>query len=558
MYRGPSPIFDVPEFPTLRRVKPLPKRRHTSAALIPDAGAVETSTTFSLPLDLDNLQPEAMAAELLEHADMLSARLALQSYYMPILARVPEFLPGGDADNTTTTGATLIKKISPGYDDDVKGGDVGDQETGTGPIELATGYGSCGARDEEDEQVGGDYVDHLQQPGNTKKRKVPANMSSSPRGVGVGSGHATQDEPMERGIPTGRPEHEIIEQHPQPSPFGLLGQKRGKLTAATLAGLQHKEMLKSRKRQLAAVLGALSHGDTLALDQALSANYPFTGAGFDDLRNTEPPKARLSKRRVVRLARALRINRTLRHPDEVPFPSCKFTFTCPSATADRLIATKEEVAMLRNRFEAELARQAAKAAKLAAASKATPRPVKGNRQKRVQQRARTAGNPNEQTRGKKKRAALANASNPHHLRNYVPSRLPHSGQTNATQTNNPQNYLGPMPLRFPEPQLTNPAEEWICAFCEYDLFYGDEQEYRRAIRNRKKILQRRRRARERAAAAASGNSTARGPDRSGSVNEEYDAGFEPSADEFSTVPKLTKWKGDPNKERERAGSSVGR
>lgn len=248
--------------------------------------------------------------------------------------------------------------------------------------------------------------------------------------------------------------------------------------------------------------------------------------------------------------------------------------------------------MLRNRFEAELARQAAKAAKIAASSRImTSLPVKSrSKRDRAQQQARaiTGGNgeqPEEaldqsltgmKPRGKKKkRSALANASNPHHLRNYVPSRLPHSAQNNTSQTNaNAQSFLGPMPLRFlsaeipprrrkktpgaqPMAQLTNPADEWICAFCEYSLFYGDEQEYRRAVRNRKKILKRRRRARERAAAAASGNSTAKVPEKSGSVNEEYDAAYEPSADEFATVPKQTKWKGDPNKERGGEQASYG-
>jgi hypothetical protein len=245
--------------------------------------------------------------------------------------------------------------------------------------------------------------------------------------------------------------------------------------------------------------------------------------------------------------------------------------------------------MLRDRFEAELARQATKAAKLAAANKLmAPLPVKGARPKRTdrgQRRARTTGIPGgkggDQTaefldqvlagmkpRGKKKkRSALANASNPHHLRNYVPSRLPHSGQTNPSQTNtNSQNDLGPLPLRFlsaeipprrrkkthtaqPMPQLTNPADEWICAFCEYELFYGDEQEYRRAVKSRKKILRRRRRARERAAAAAGGNSTTKVPEKSTSAHEDYDdAKFEPSTGDSTTVPKQTKWKGDPTKD----------
>jgi len=266
------------------------------------------------------------------------------------------------------------------------------------------------------------------------------------------------------------------------------------------------------------------------------------------------------------------------------------------AAADRLIATKEEVAMLRNRFEAELARQANKAAKIAAANRLmSSLPAKGSRSKRpdrAQHKARTLPGSKgvEQTaefldqtltgskaRGgkKKKRSALANASNPHHLRNYVPSRLPSSGHTNSNQANaNVQNYLGPMPLRFlsaeipprrrkkapgvqPTSQLTNPTDEWICAFCEYALFYGDELEYRRAIRNRKKILRRRRRARERAAAAASGNSTAKATEKNGLANDDYDELFEP--DEVPQPPqhKQTKWKGDLHKDRDREQAPYG-
>ena len=224
--------------------------------------------------------------------------------------------------------------------------------------------------------------------------------------------------------------------------------------------------------------------------------------------------------------------------------------------------------MLRRRFEEELARQATKTEQLAAAENkvssgpesamalsgptsatvtTTTKGTKGKKSQRVkapkgeqptavadspvdsQQPPSTVSTP-VKTRGKKKkRSALANASNPHHLRNYVPSRLPNSGAygggPNAANQQQQQNWVSPLPVRFltaeiprrrkqkggePEPQpatqapLTNPADEWICAFCEYDLFYGDELRYRRAVRNRKKILRRRRRAKERAAAAASG------------------------------------------------------
>ena len=171
--------------------------------------------------------------------------------------------------------------------------------------------------------------------------------------------------------------------------------------------------------------------------------------------------------------------------------------------ADRLIATKEEVAMLRQQFEVELERQATKAAKMAVAASGGGKMMKasggkGKREKgererershqktsgRAQQRARITGggNNSDQTaefldpgsvgtdgsgggvKGesgggkaksgkKKKRSALANASNPHHLRNYVPSRLPHSGgggdgPGGQGQNGGNGNTIWPLALRF--------------------------------------------------------------------------------------------------------------
>lgn len=142
---------------------------------------------------------------------------------------------------------------------------------------------------------------------------------------------------------------------------------------------------------------------------------------------------------------------------------------------------------------------------------------------------------------KKKRSALANASNPHHLRNYVPSRLPHSGAP-LSQGGGNLNLVSPLPVQFltaeipprrrrkPAPPshllapLTQPEDEWICPMCEYSLFYGDDAAFRRAIRSRKKILVRRRRARERAAAAASGQKTGVAPLDKG--NEAFDSTLE--------------------------------
>lgn len=297
MYRGSSPIFDVPEFPTLRRVKPLPKRRRTSA---PIAAPPPTGIGFGLA-EIDLPGPDATAEELLAHADTLSAHMALQSYYIPIM--------NGAHD--------LFSNLN-------------EMDCRTSAILGGAGYAGGGGRGDEDQ----DYIDHLQQPGNTKKRKVPANASASSRGHDVGSGQlGAEDESTDRSIPTGRADHDTVEIFQSSSATGALGQRKGKITPATLAGLQHKEMLKSRKRQLAAVLGALSHGDTLALDQALSANYPFANNGFDDLKAPQPPKVRLSRRRVPRLARALRATVSLlRHPDSVAFPESKFVFFCASAS----------------------------------------------------------------------------------------------------------------------------------------------------------------------------------------------------------------------------------
>jgi len=217
-------------------------------------------------------------------------------------------------------------------------------------VGMGMAAGNGGGRDEDDDGQGdGDYIDHLQQPGNTKKRKVPANASVSQRDEVERSDHM-QDEGGERGVPMGRVvdcddlETYSVERymsggagyhHPHPyqlSPQASLvptmyhGWRRGKLTAATLAGLQHKELLKTRKRQLAAVLGALSHGDTLALDQALSVSYPFEG-----VKNTEPT-IRLSKRRVARMARTMMKENKEGGGKRSKLPGCEFTFSCPCAS----------------------------------------------------------------------------------------------------------------------------------------------------------------------------------------------------------------------------------
>ena len=467
MYRGTSsPIFDVPEIPTLRRVKPLPKRRRTTGAA--DLNRHEDTLSLSSPAlvaqsaqallqqsaaaallhqhqqqqPLDVLGPNATAEELLAHADTLSARMALQSYYMPILGGVQSFLAGAAAigngggtgdkntnnnsgsnnsinnnnSNTTTAAAAaalaaitsagtgtgtgrngqLHLPMPPAPLSDVDSLEFGvhfaaaaaaaaaagvamgglgglgmglgmnmNVAMGMGGIGMNIGVGGSGGsgHGRDDDGRDPDYVDHLQQHGNTKKRKVPANASGSPRGGhsgdggrpgspslflddehngrGPGGGFSTtsaefhRDRERDRDRDRDRDREDYDSSTPPlmypppafPGQVSLVIQKRGKLTAATLAGLQHKEMLKSRKRQLAAVMGALSHGDTLALDQALSASLPLIG-GFTGSSGGggDAQRVHKSKRPLVRLARVMKLTRVPRHPDAAPFPACEFGF----------------------------------------------------------------------------------------------------------------------------------------------------------------------------------------------------------------------------------------
>lgn len=516
--------------------------------------------------------PEATAAgagpgaeNLNGHSDALAAQLALQSYYMPVLGGMQELF-----------------KTDP------------DAPTPTLSLTFAA---AAAARELEEDGPDADYVDHLQQHGNTKKRKVPANLGASARDRGDGGREGADDEePMDRAIPTGRLDDydNAGAGHGGGGPL-MLDQKRMKVPRATLAGLSHKEMLRSRKRQLATVLGALTQGDTLVLDQALSANYPFSNSSLV-AEARELIRVRPSRRRVARLARAYKslsksVPADVRRP---PLPSSEFPFAVHSATSDRLVATKEEVANLHARFEAELTHQAVRATE---AAKQTAAVLNGNVPPPAKRPAKSTqaapplratdatakpkdveqsllGTPPPKTGKKKKRSALANASNPHHLRNYVPSRLPHQAGTNAAQNvANAASLISPLPVRFlsadvpprrskaapttpapaPVTALANPTEEWICPFCEYDLFFGDSAAYQRAIASRKKILRRRRRARERAAAAASGTSAATAknppppPQDDGAVNE---APYPPTEPAGTTPSKQARSKGVQN---ERSG-----
>ena len=358
MYRPPSPIFDVPELPaTLRRMKPLPKRRRTSDPASHDGHDLRPSSPAPGLTGTGTDPSQESHDEADDHTPAtpdptLAAQLALQAYYGPVLGGVRDLFKnmptptrGGDGDDDASRTSTpisidLCAALAAGFG---TGAGAGGGWYGG----VVGGLGALAQQEGQDDEDGenGDYVDHLQQPGNTKKRKVPANMSGSAHGHDAGSGGSgAEDEGGDRAVPTGRERDADAVAGGALNAgtgtgggggggaYGLLALagKKGRLSRATLAGLQHKDMLKSRKRQLATVLGTLANGDTLALDQALSANTIFV---------QPQTRVRLSRRRTSRFARALKAYIQSHPPGESEVegkenkvPSSDFTFVFHSAS----------------------------------------------------------------------------------------------------------------------------------------------------------------------------------------------------------------------------------
>ncbi|EUC59115.1 hypothetical protein RSOL_296870 [Rhizoctonia solani AG-3 Rhs1AP] len=246
-----------------------------------------------------------------------------------------------------------------------------------------------------------------------------------------------------------------------------------------------------------------------------------------------------------------------------PCFSRKFTFSFPSPIGKRYTIAKKVAAGLHLRFQAELTRQATTASEMTLITTSKSSNITSPEKKKddfgstqVSSIAPSTDNlskkPNKLK--KKKRSVLANASNPHHLLNYVPSRVSHVGSHQILASHGPvNNPLGPLALKFlsstlpprskgriPTAEswgssLIRPETEWICPFCEYGLFYSDEAAMQRAVRNRRRILVRRRNARERAAAAASGAIASRSRDTSDDEGESESEEDEDSFGEGSDI-----------------------
>ncbi|KAG6334567.1 hypothetical protein ID866_4522 [Astraeus odoratus] len=628
-HRGSSPVFiDAPGFLPLRRLKPLPKRRRTSDEAAPvlmmsaRTGAVTTTTITDAHGNADHHQlfPSANT-----NAATAAATAAITT--MPVspglfvggIARQEELSAAHDvmssapsdvaphskscygtsllgSTSTSTTRSTASHSVAPRNPPffPLRSGDAIDD----GTLDLSAVYqryvmqGRMRSGGQDEDSSEGDSTDHFQQPGNAKKRKVPVNTSRAAQGRARGDmpesagDEGTPDGPFATGLRALHPGLDVLATPPPPplsssSSSSMVAQmpKRGKMTLSTLAGLQHKELLGQRKRQLAAVLGALSLGDTLALDQALSTHVPFVST-MPGTTSDPPQKVRLSRRRGPRLARAAKAQISASNTDKkakkgISFPTVQFTFSYPSPTSDRLMATKEEMRALRSRFEAELARQATKAAQASATDTkqtalAASKPPRPKLSEKAPRRSRTTTAidqsaeplnppPLGKSRGGKKKNTPA-ASDLHDRKNYTPPRpsaLALANQAHATQGS--YNSLVPYFLRFlsanipprrrkqttttPTTQIADPAEEWICPQCEHSLLYSDGVEYKRAIRNRKRILRRRQRAQERAAGSLSAPKTpAKVPLDDGVHDDDYSQ----LPAQSPSISKPAEWKEGPD------------
>ncbi|KAF8705486.1 hypothetical protein RHS03_05542, partial [Rhizoctonia solani] len=378
----------------------------------------------------------------------------------------------------------------------------------------------------------GDYTDHLQQPNNTKKRKVPTVATTFVResnftqdGIDLVDEDSSQDSQtiLSANIVNNKGLHSIQEPN-----YRRIVVRRKPVSLVTIATLRLKELMEARRKIVGFAIR--DNIDPLALEFVLSV--PFARPPI------RPPLRAWSYGPKLRRRPLSRAQPSLRRE---PCFSSKFTFAVPSPISERYSTAKKTASSLKLRLQAELARQVATAAEATLRTTSKPQNNLGAERKKIDYES-VYDKPFKKSikSKKKKRSTLANASNPHHLRNYIPSRVSHPGGHSIWSGHGQSqgsSSLAPLPLKFlsaalpphrkgrpPTAEslgsiLIHPETEWICPLCEYSLFYGDEVAMQRATRSRRKVLIRRRNARERAAAAASGGTGSKNQDTFDDQNE---------------------------------------
>lgn len=334
-HRPPSSAYDIPipDYLPLRRVKPLPKRKRSS----PDPARSLPLNTLLPPILPPPPGPDATAEELIAHAEVLSAQISLQSYFLPTLNG------GGGATDFT-------RRRNSGSSCSSSDGSGGGSVVPRPPVAHVTANvdvtpAPCEGRE-------GDHLDQSQQQGNAKKRKVPAHLSGSQMGPDSADVRSGDEEellmlsggervPSNLACPPGAvtgggasPEEEAF------NGGAVADGCQGKVLPATMVGLRQKQVLRHRRRQLAALLGSGSGspslGDSLALEQALLAN---NCALLNDNRSGLGRNARLKSRLIRRRASRAAVRRhcTLAPPPPPSertcriFPDSEFTFLSSNA-----------------------------------------------------------------------------------------------------------------------------------------------------------------------------------------------------------------------------------
>lgn len=279
--------FDHPSDPSMRRIKPLPKRRRT-ASFIPDGYHDLLQSALSLTGSI---------------ADELAATFATPLALEPYFASAAAF----SANHTGFHQFSAETQVQGLKRTDSFLHFIHDKREAHG--------------DGDDDADANGYVGQLQEPGNTKKRKVPLASAS---GTFDGSSAWGDEDQLDRNV---SPRFDIVnplESDSAAHSISLLSRRKGKLSRASLALIQHKELVDTRKRQLTAVIDALSEGDPLALEQALSSNtlwYKRSGDGND---KDGPPHA--SRRRPTKQMERITWDPDTHANDENEFPSTDFTF----------------------------------------------------------------------------------------------------------------------------------------------------------------------------------------------------------------------------------------
>lgn len=290
-----------PDGSNFRRVKPLPKRRRTAA--LNTLNGLRTEYESGQVASFNFQDPQALAALADLHARPYLSQLggphALKDFF-------------NHEHPLTNTDPRLSYDIP----------------TIFGPPPSAPVVPVVQLQDDED-QAESDYVDHLQLPANTKKRKIPGlNRPSSLSGEVAAGGEAPAAE-LEGQMNEGSLQlaaHRLLVDGPddgtqpvtQPGP-----RKNTRESNVTQAGMRQKSLVNTRKKQFAAVLDDFPDGDSLALEQALSARYPQ----LDGLDPKAAPPLRTSRKANLKSPQTP-FQPTLENGN---VPTCDFTFEYPSA-----------------------------------------------------------------------------------------------------------------------------------------------------------------------------------------------------------------------------------